>query len=164
MEELLKVEIANLEQELTKLRSAVEYIETAKISIEAASKIINTITTLKQEFERLSDKAITLIDKFDKMEIPSRLDKIDSKIDSKIVLINSEIQTLQTRIEASNKALLTEMKAMSKNTSSELHDNKIKIFTRLESQSKAIKLIHYGLAGILVLIIIIAVMIFLSSR
>jgi hypothetical protein len=50
MEDLLQVEIANLDQELTKLKSAVEYIETAKLSIESASKIINTITKLKEEF------------------------------------------------------------------------------------------------------------------
>ena len=162
MEDLLQVEIANLEQELTKLKSAVEYIETAKISIESASKIINTITNLKTEFEKLSDTAYLVIDKFDKMEIPSRLDKIDSKIDSKIVLINSEIQTLQTRIESSNKAMLTEMKAMSKHMSAELNDNKVKIFSRLESQSKAIKLIHYGLIGVFAVIVIVGVLIFLS--
>jgi len=164
MEDLLQVEIANLEQELTKLKSAVEYIETAKISIEAGSKIINTITRLKEEFEKLSEKAYLVIDKFDKMEIPSRLEKIDYKIDSKIVSINSEIQSLQTSIEASDKTLLIEMKAMSKKMSAELDDNKIKLFTRLESQSKAVKLIHYGLIGIFTLIVIIGLLIFLSSR
>jgi len=164
MEDLLQVEIANLDQELTKLKSAVEYIETAKISIESASKIINTITRLKEEFEKLSEKAYLVIDKFEKMEIPSRLDKIEYKIDSKIVLINSEIQALQTRIETSNKGMLAEMKAMSRNMSSELNDNKIKIFTILESQSKAIKLVHYGLIGIFTLIVIVGVFIFLSSH
>lgn len=164
MEDLLQVEIANLDQELTKLKSAVEYIETAKISIESASKIINTITKLKEEFGKLSEKAYLVIDKFDKMEIPSRLDNINSKIDSKVVSINSEIQTLQTRIEASNKAVLIEMKTMSRNMSSDLNDNEIKIFTRLESQSKAIKLIQYGLIGIFTLIVIVGVFVLLNSR
>ena len=162
MEDLLQVEIANLDQELSKLKSAVEYIETAKISIESASKIINTITKLKEEFGKLSEKAYLVIDKFDKMEIPSRLDNINSKIDSKIVSINSEIQELQTRIEASNKVVLIEMKTMSRNMSSDLNDNEIKIFTRLESQSKAIKLIQYGLIGIFTLIVIVGVFVFLS--
>ena len=164
MEDLLQVEIANLDQELSKLKSAVEYIETAKISIESASKIINTITKLKEEFGKLSEKAYLVIDKFDKMEIPSRLDNINSKIDSKIVSINSEIQELQTRIEANNKAVLIEMKTMSRNMSSDLNDNEIKIFTRLESQSKAIKLIQYGLIGIFTLIVIVGLLNFLSSR
>jgi DNA-directed RNA polymerase beta' subunit len=164
MEDLLQVEIANLDQELSKLKSAVEYIETAKISIESASKIINTITKLKEEFGKLSEKAYLVIDKFDKMEIPSRLDNINSKMDSKVVSINSEIQTLQTRIEASNKAVLIEMKTMSRNMSSDLNDNEIKIFTRLESQSKAIKLIQYGLIGIFSLIVIVGVFVFLSSH
>jgi hypothetical protein len=164
VEDLLQVEIANLDQELIKLKSAVEYIETAKISIESASKIINTITRLKEEFEKLSEKAYLVIDKFEKMEIPSRLDKIDSKIDSKTVFINSEIQTLQTRNETSNKGMLAEMKTMSRNMSSELNDNKLNIITRLESQSKSIKQIHYGLIGIFILIVIVGVFVFLSSH
>ena len=65
MEDILKDEIVKLEGELTKLKSAVEYIETAKISIEAASKIINTIITLKEDFDKLSEKAVTLINKLD---------------------------------------------------------------------------------------------------
>ena len=154
MEDLLQVEIANLDQELSKLKSAVEYIETAKISIESASKIINTITKLKEEFGKLSEKAYLVIDKFDKMEIPSRLDNINSKIDSKVVSINSEIQTLQTSIETSNKVMLTEIKAISKHMSAELDDNKIKIFTGFQSQSKALKIIQYGLIGIFTLIVI----------
>jgi hypothetical protein len=56
------------------------------------------------------------------------------------------------------------MKAMSRNMSSDLNDNEMKIFTRLESQSKAIKLIQYGLIGIFTLIVIVGVFIFLSSH
>ena len=102
MEDLLQVEVFKLEEELTKLKSAVEYIETAKISIEAASKIINTITKLKEEFEKVSAKASIVIDKFDKMEIPTRMDKIDSNLESRAASINSEIQNLQTRIDTIN--------------------------------------------------------------
>jgi len=162
MEDLLQEEIVKLEGELTKLKSAVEYIETAKISIEAASKIINTITRLKDEFEKLSEKAYILIDKFDKMEIPSRLDRIDSKVDSKMVSLSSEIQSLQTRIEVGNKSLITEMKAFSKNISSDLGDSKIKIISRLETQAKAIKLIYFSIMGAFALALIVAVLFYLK--
>ncbi|MGB5288581.1 MAG: hypothetical protein WBN42_08805, partial [Ignavibacteriaceae bacterium] len=152
MEDLLQEEIVKLEGELTKLKSAVEYIETAKISIEAASKIINTIIKLKEEFDRLSEKAYALIRKMDEIDFPSRLDKIDSKIDSKIASLSSDIQNLQMRIEAGNKSIITEMKVFSKNISSDLGDSKIKIISRLETQSKAIRLILYSIIGVFVLI------------
>ena len=161
MEDLLQVEIANLEQELTKLKSAVEYIETAKISIEAASKIINTITRLKDEFEKLSEKAYILIDKFDKMEIPSRLDRIDSKIESKISSISSEVQALQSKIEIGDKNLNFEIKALQKNIASEVYDSRNKIFSRLEKQSKDIKLIYFSIIGAFALALIVVVLFYL---
>ena len=162
MEDLLQVEIANLEQELTKLKSAVEYIETAKISIEAASKIINTITRLKDEFEKLSEKAYILIDKFDKMEIPSRLDRIDSKIESKISSISSEVQALQSKIEIGDKNLNFEIKALQKNIASEVYDSRNKIFNRLEKQSKDIKLIYFSIIGAFALALIVVVLFYLK--
>ena len=162
MEDLLQEEIVKLEGELTKLKSAVEYIETAKISIEAAAKIINTITKLKDEFEKLSEKAYILIDKFDKMEIPSRLDRIDSKIDSKISSLSSELQALQPRIEAGDKIILAEIKNISRNISSDLGDNKLKILSRLDKQSKDIKLIYFSILGAFALALIVAVLFYLK--
>lgn len=162
MEDLLQEEIVKLEGELTKLKSAVEYIETAKISIEAASKIINTITKLKDEFEKLSEKAYILIDKFDKMEIPSRLERIDSKIDSQISSLSSELQALQPRIEAGDKIILAEIKNISRNISSDLGDNKLKILSRLDKQSKDIKLIYFSLIGVLLFAFIVGVLFYLK--
>jgi chaperonin cofactor prefoldin len=162
MEDLLQVEVFKLEEELTKLKSAVEYIETAKISIEAASKIINTITRLKEEFEKVSAKAYVVIDKFDKMEIPARLDKIDSELESKASSLSSDIQNLQTRIEAINKTLFTEIKAGSRNISTDVRDSNQRIINMLESQSKAIKLMHYGLIGVFVFVVIVGVLLYLK--
>ena len=162
MEDLLQEEIVKLEGELTKLKSAVEYIETAKISIEAASKIINTILKLKEEFDRLSEKAYVLIKKMDEIDFPSRLDKIDSKIDSKVVTLSSEIQTLQERIEVGNKSMIADMKALQKNITSEVYDMRNKIFSRLETQSKTIRLIHYSIIGVFVLIMTIGALYFLK--
>ena len=162
MEDLLQEEIVKLEGELTKLKSAVEYIETAKISIEAAAKIINTITKLKDEFEKLSEKAYILIDKFDKMEIPSRLDRIDSKIESKMSSLSSEVLALQPRIEAGDKIILAEMKNISRNISSEMGDNKLKILSRLDKQSKEIKLIYFSIIGAFALALIVVVLFYLK--
>jgi hypothetical protein len=162
MEDILQVEIVKLEGELTKLKSAVEYIETAKISIEAASKIINTILKLKEEFDNLSEKAYILIDKFDKMEIPLKLDRIDSKIDSKMMSLSSEIQALQSRFEIGNKSLNTDMKALQKNILSEVYDSRNKIFSRIEKQSKDIKLIYFSILGAFVLTVVVGVLFYIN--
>ena len=158
MEDLLQEEIVKLEEELAKLKSAVEYIETAKISIEAASKIINTIIKLKEEFDRLSEKAYILISKIDKVDFPGRLDKIDSKM----VSLGNEFQALQTRVESGDKTLSTDMKALSKSILSEMGDYKHKILDRLERQTKDIKLIHYSIMGALAFAVIVGVLFYLK--
>jgi cell division protein FtsL len=158
MEDLLQDEIVNLEEELTKLKSAVEYIETAKISIEAASKIINTIIKLKEEFDKLAERAIILIDRMDKIDFPGRLDKIDSKILS----VNNEIHSLETRIESSNKTFSLELKSGVKSMISEVGNTKNDILFQLKKQSKEIKKVHYGIIGVIVFITIIVVLFYLN--
>lgn len=158
MEDLLQEEIVKLEEELTKLKSAVEYIETAKISIEAASKIINTILKLKEEFDKLAERAVVLIDKLEKVDFPSRLERIDSKILS----VSNEIQSLETRIEASNKAFNLEMKSASKNTISEVGNTKNDILFHLKKQGKEIKIVQYGIIGVFVFLIVLGVLFYFN--
>jgi cell division protein ZapA (FtsZ GTPase activity inhibitor) len=158
MDDLLQEEVVKLEEELTKLKSAVEYIETAKISIEAASKIINTIVRLKEEFDRLADRAIVLIDKMDKIDFPSRLDKIDSKVLS----VSNEIQSLETRIEASNKALGLELKSGSKSMITEMGNTKNDLLFHLKKQSKEIKIVQYGIIGVFAFLVIIGVLFYFN--
>jgi DNA repair exonuclease SbcCD ATPase subunit len=158
MEDILKGEIVKLEGELTKLKSAVEYIETAKISIEAASKIINTIITLKEDFDKLSEKAVTLINKLDNVDFPGRLNNIDSKLLS----VSTEIQELKTRIETGDRALILEMKSLSKNILFEVEDNKNKILNGLEKQSKDIKIVHLSIVVAFVLFVTLGVLFYLK--
>lgn len=158
MDDLLQEEVVKLEEELTKLKSAVEYIETAKISIEAASKIINTIVRLKEEFDKLADRAIVLIDKMDKIDFPSRLDKIDSKVLS----ISNEIQSLETRIESSNKAFSMELKSGSKSMITELGNTKNDILFHLKKQTKEIKIVQYGIIGVFAFLMIVVVLFYFN--
>jgi uncharacterized phage infection (PIP) family protein YhgE len=158
MEDLLQEEVVKLEEELTKLKSAVEYIETAKISIEAASKIINTIIKLKDEFDRLSERAIVLIDKLDKIDFPSRLEKIDSKV----LAVSNDIHALETRIEAANKAFTLELKAGSKSMITEVGNTKNDILFHLKKQGREIKFVQYGLIGVFALLMIIVVLFYFN--
>jgi hypothetical protein len=158
MEDLLQEEIVKLEGELTKLKSAVEYIETAKISIESASKIINTIIKLKEEFDQLSEKAYMLIDKVDKVNFPSRFDIIDSRIST---LING-LEALQPRIEAGNKSVVIETKALSKHILSELGESRNKVLFRLEQQSKDIRIATIGVIATFLLLLTFGVLFYLN--
>ena len=158
MEDLLQIEVVKLEEELTKLKSAVEYIETAKISIEAASKIINTIIKLKEEFDKLAERTIVLIDKMDKIDFPSRLDKIDSKVLS----VNNEIKSLETRIEAINKAFSLELKSGSKSMINEVGNTKNDILFYLKKQTKEIKTVQYGIIGLFAFLMIVVVLLYFN--
>ena len=158
MEDFLKEEVITLDEELTRLKSAVEYIETAKISIESASKIINTIVALKKEFEALSGKAYTLIDKLDKVDFPTRLDRIDSKL----LTVSTEIQQIKSTIETGDKALTMEMKALSRNILSGANDTKNKVLSRLDKQSKEIKANHFGIMIIIIFIVALGVLFYLD--
>ncbi len=154
MQELLNEEIIKLGEELTRLKSAVEYIETAKISIESASKIINTIVALKREFEALSGKAYSLIDKLDNVDFPTRLDRIDSNL----ITVSTEIQEIKSRIETGDKALTLEMKALSRNILSGATDNNNNILSRIDEQSKQIKTIHLGTVITIIFIVTLGVL------
>ncbi len=158
MEDLLKEEVVTLEEEITRLKSAVEYIETAKISIESASKIINTIVALKKEFEALSGKAYSLIDKLDNVDFPTRLDRIDSKL----LTVSTEIQGIKSTIETGDKALTMEMKALSRNILSETKDYKNKVLSRLDKQSKEIKANHFGIMIAIICIVALGVLFYLD--
>ena len=154
MQELLNEEIIKLGEELTKLKSAVEYIETAKISIESASKIINTIVALKKEFEVLSGKAYSLIDKLDNVDFPTRLDRIDSNL----ITVSTEIQEIKSRIETGDKTLTLEMKALSRNILSEATNNNNNFLSRIDEQSKQIKTIHLGTVITIIFIVTLGVL------
>ena len=158
MQELLNEEIIKLGEELTKLKSAVEYIETAKISIESASKIINTIVALKKEFEVLSGKAYSLIDKLDNVDFPARLDRIDSNL----ITVSTEIQEVKSRIETGDKALTLEIKALSRNILSGATDNNNNILSRIDEQSKQIKTIHLGTVITIIFIVTLGVLFYLK--
>jgi cell division protein FtsL len=94
----------------------------------------------------------------DKIDFPSRLDKIDSKVLS----VSNEIQSLETRIEASNKAFSLELKSGSKSMISEVGNTKNDIVFQLKKQSKEIKMVQYGIIGVFALIVIVGVLFYFN--
>ncbi len=158
MENILTEEIVQLESELTKLKSAVEYIETAKISIEAASKITNTILKLKEEYERLSEKALALFSRLDKENYSGRFDKVESRVSALV----TQFQELQPRIESSNKAFIIETKNLSKNIAGSINESKNSIVYQLEKQSKDIKFLTISTVATFALLVVFIVLSYLN--
>jgi hypothetical protein len=148
MEDQLQVEVVKLEEELGKLKSAVEYIESAKLSIESASKIINTIMKMKEEFDKLSNKAVLLIQKMDQIDFPHRLDKIDSHISS----VSQNFTDSLARIESNEKIIKDELKNSSKSVINEINDSSRNMFGEFANLLKAVKGVQ------LVLIIVFALL------
>ena len=99
MEELLNGQLAELEANLNKLKSAVEYIEHAKGNAEeisdAASKVVASLKDIQKEYITLRSANEKLLGKIDKIDFPTRLDKLDVTM----ATINQNISNLQSRLE-----------------------------------------------------------------
>ena len=124
MEDQLNLNLVKLEEELDKLKSSVEYIESAKVTADTASKIINNMIDVKKEFEKLHKQASILITKIDKVDFPSRLDKLDTNISA----INQNISNTQTRIES-----------IERNLNKEIERIKIDIIAQLDKTDRNIE-------------------------
>ncbi len=96
MEDKLHIKLVEFEEELSKLKKAVDFIDAAKTTTEAAGTVVKNFIDLKSEFENLSDRIKKLVNEVDKVDFPSRLDKVDVTISA----INSNISNLQARIES----------------------------------------------------------------
>lgn len=158
MEDKINLELVRLEEELEKLKSAVEYIESAKVSVEAASNIIGSMVNLQKEFEKLSTNSEVLIGKIDKVDFPSRLDKIDSTVST----INQNISNLQARIESFERNVKDEIKARSKDILQECDRNTKNLLGKTEQNSKDLKLNRVILLSLGIITIIISLLIYLK--
>ena len=136
MEDKLHLDLVNLEEELTKLKSSVEYIEAAKKNTEAASDIISKFVQLKIEFEEFAERAKLLLGKIDKIDFPSRLDKMDSTVAS----INQNIGNLQSRLESVERNLIDNIKSSYKSLIDDVENKHNYLLNRLTLGTKAIKL------------------------
>ena len=150
MEDKLHLELVKFEEELSKLKSAVDYIEAAKKTTEAATTIINNVVNLKVEFENFSKQTKLLIAKIDKVDFPSRLDRLDSTV----VAINANISNLQTRIESIERNIKDEIKSTRKSLISEMTTKFSSISSELSKQNRELIKNRYILIAGVVLIVL----------
>ena len=150
MEDKLHLELVKFEEELSKLILAVDYIEAAKTTTEAAKAVIKHFIDLKVEFENLSERTKLLIEKIDKVDFPSRLDKLDSTV----AAINTNISNLQTRIESVERNLKDDLKATRKSLLSEITSKFGVLSDELNIQKKELIKNRYITIGGIVIIVL----------
>jgi len=158
MEDKLHLELVKFEEELSKLKSAVDYIEAAKTTTEAATTLIKNVVDLKAEFENFAKQTKLLIGKIDKVDFPSRLDKLDSTV----AAINTNISNLQTRIESVERNLKDDLKATRKSLLSEMTSKLTSISDELNIQKKELIKNRYIMIGGIVLIFLMLVYIIIK--
>jgi len=72
MEEEIHKQLAELQNQLYKLKSAVEYIDQAKTVIESSDKLVKSFSEIHVEYDSLKKVTQTLIDNIDNVDFPKR--------------------------------------------------------------------------------------------
>jgi len=106
MNENIHQELIKLQDELSRLKNAVEHIDEAK---EASKNVINSaenflLTSKKigEDYEILAKKTELLVKEIDSIDFPERLNKIESNIAG----INAGVQNVFSRIESVERNLM----------------------------------------------------------
>ncbi len=132
MEDKLHLELINFQQELSKLKSSVEYIEHAKISTKVARKIIEHIIKLKTDIDIYLDQIHKLLKILEEIDFPKRLDIITSQLEE----INQNIIEIKKDIEYHSRDIKDEIKSSRKVILSELEKKFDNILFLLLKQKK----------------------------
>ena len=153
MSERMHSNLVELEEELIKLKKAVEYIEGAKTIVTSAEKSVKLIETLLKEYTSMKETAKTLILKIDKIDFPSRLDKMDFTISS----INQNISNTQARIESVERNIKDEVRSRSNDLNKIIEYSFKNMGELFKNQNKKITVIIFLNVIILLAIILIIV-------
>ncbi|GIV30350.1 MAG: hypothetical protein KatS3mg028_1416 [Bacteroidia bacterium] len=130
MKEQIHKELASLQSELSRLDSAVKHIEDAKQLAKDITKNghelqdkykeqLQEVKDLTAKYQELVGRAEKLIDKIDKVDFPTRLDKLDAAVTA----INQGLQNTQTKLENLGRDLKDEIKEAHKVLSYKLDMN-----------------------------------------
>lgn len=98
MSDNIHTQLEKLKTELSKLEPAVIHLQKADETVKEIQsivvKLIPLIDELRQENNKLTVSNTKLIEKIDKVDFPSRLDKVDATVSS----INQGLQNTQSRL------------------------------------------------------------------
>jgi predicted nucleic acid-binding Zn-ribbon protein len=96
--------LANLQQELQRLKSATEHIEQSK---EVARETVKTATKVSSAAAALVQPTRALIGRLEQVDFPGRLDQIIARLGG----IQNAVQQLQTQISGAERNLRSDLQA-----------------------------------------------------
>lgn len=94
-----------IEVELEKLKSATEHIEESK---EVAREVVEAARLFHDAVAAITEPTQRLVERLDKVDFPSRLDKLDANISA----LHMGFQTLQGRVDGLERTLKDEFKVV----------------------------------------------------
>lgn len=160
MDDKLDGKLKELEEQLNKLKSAVDYINGAKKTAEAAESVIKSVVDLKTVLENLTGKTKSLIEKIDK-EDQSRTEKIETTVEE----IRSNLDTVQNRIESLEKNLKDQIINTRTSLSEGLKNKLSSISDQIISQKKELLINRWlMLAGLIIILAGVCFIIFNSNN
>lgn len=129
--------LGELEDELKKIKSAAELITEARV---VAEKTIEETKQLSTTSEKLVKGVNTLVSKIDKIDFPSRLDKVDATVSG----INSGMQNILSRLETVERHFddsYRKMKEDSENQYKNIRSHLDELSTSFRSSQKSNKIL-----------------------
>lgn len=135
MEDKLHLELVKLQEELTKLKNAVEYIESAKQTTELAVNLIKSVDELNNSFRNLSEKNELLLGKIDKVDFPERLSIMETSLNS----MNTNMTNLHLKFELSERNIRDQIQIIKNNLSEEMDKKLVKLTTQLNEIKSQLK-------------------------
>ncbi|MFW9940371.1 MAG: hypothetical protein ACFFFT_04970 [Candidatus Thorarchaeota archaeon] len=120
--------LAELEEELKKIKSASDMITEARVS---AVQTIKESSQLSQVSKELSENVKVLVSKIEKIDFPSRLDKVDATISG----INAGMQNVQSRLDMVERHFDDSIKQIREDQKTQ-YDEIIKKLTQSNSMNK----------------------------
>lgn len=121
-----------LQQELTKLHSAVEYINKAK---DAAAQAVESSQKVANAAHGLAQATGQLVKKIDQIDFPSRLEKLDNTVSG----INQGVQNALARIETLERHVSAEIQKASEGTNTEIKKAKESVELKLDDTQAALQ-------------------------
>jgi uncharacterized protein Yka (UPF0111/DUF47 family) len=126
MNENIHQELIKLQNELNRLKNAVEHIDEAKEAsknvVKATESFLLTSNKIYEDYENLAEKTKQLIKEIDSIDFPKRLDKIDFNITG----INTGLQNVFSRFDGVERNLSDKILSVNKSLE-ELKDSLIKV-------------------------------------
>lgn len=129
--EKLKTELNKLEPAVTHLQKA---DETVKSLQNITDKLLPMVIELQKENEKLAKSNSKLIDKIDKVDFPSRFDKVDATVSS----INQGLQNTQTRIGDLEENLKDDIQAKTKEVTAKVEASENSTKQRIDNTEKGL--------------------------